>query len=54
MEIDTLNITYEELEDYNSRPVPKMFGIAMTPIEATIAEKVNELIEHHNNHHDDK
>jgi len=46
--INLIPITYEEGSDYNSKPVAKINGIALRPVTQTIAEKLNEIIEHLN------
>lgn len=51
--IEKIHITYEEGSDHNSPPVAKIKGIALGRKERIVAEKVNELIEHHNSEHNE-
>ncbi len=43
--ISRIPITAEEFEDYNSAPVIKLEGIALTPPEVYIITKLNEVID---------
>ena len=46
--ITKLPITYEEGSDENSPPVAKLRGIALTPAEQIIAEKLQDVIDNLN------
>ena len=43
--IERIPLTSEELSDYNSPPVIKLGGIALTPPELYIITKLNEVID---------
>lgn len=44
MAIEEIPITHEEFSDSNSPAVIKINGIALTPVEAILAAKINALI----------
>ena len=40
-----IKIEYTEGSDYNSKPIARINGIALTPTEQILAEKLNEIMD---------
>lgn len=43
--IERIPVTAEEFSDYNSPPVYKLKGMAITPVEVYIITKLNEIVD---------